>query len=336
MELVLNTFGTSLGCDNDAFIVRNSNGSKRIPTDGITSIMVNRGVSLSSDVIMMAVDKQIQIHFMDRKGMPKGLVWSYKYGSISTIRKSQLEFCDSHEGLKWIKGIIGRKLDNAQALLYMVDTLSTVIKRRFDNAIAKLDSYKQRLTGIDGESVRDVASELRGVEGVASRLYFTTLNMALPEEYRFEERTQHPALDVTNALLNYGYGMMYGKVESALIRAGLDPYLGVLHRNEYNRPALAFDMIEVFRVWVDYVVYTLLAQRAVSEDYYSVGDNGAHWLEPMGRRVIIQSINDYLDEIVESPHGNRSRESLIFLECQSLAQLVKTSTKSNESQTITN
>lgn len=92
MELVLNTFGTSLGCNNDAFIVRNSNGSKRIPTDGITSIMVNRGVSLSSDVIMMSVDKQIQIHFMDRKGMPKGLVWSYKYGSISTIRKSRLSF----------------------------------------------------------------------------------------------------------------------------------------------------------------------------------------------------------------------------------------------------
>ena len=33
MELVLNTFGTSLGCDNGAFVVRNSNGSKRIPTD---------------------------------------------------------------------------------------------------------------------------------------------------------------------------------------------------------------------------------------------------------------------------------------------------------------
>ncbi len=336
MELVLNTFGTSLSCDNEAFIVRNSNGSKRIPTDGITSIMVNRGVSLSSDVIMLAVDKQIQIHFMDRRGMPKGLVWSYKYGSISTIRKGQLEFCESVEGLKWIKSVIARKLDNAQALLYMVDPAGAVVKRRIENAIAKLESYKQRLTGIVGGSVREVASELRGTEGVASRLYFATLNMALPEEYRFEERTQHPALDVSNALLNYGYGIMYGKVESALIRAGLDPYLGVLHRNEYNRPALAFDMIEVFRVWVDYVVYTLLAQRAVSEDYYSVNDNGAHWLEPMGRRVIIQSINDYLDEIVDSPHGKRSRESLIFLECQSLAQLIKTSARTNEPQILTN
>ncbi len=324
MEIVLNTYGTSLSCDNDAFIVRNSNGSKRIPTDGVTSIMVNRGVSLSSDVIMLAVDKQIQIHFMDRKGMPKGLIWSYKYGSISTIRKNQLEFCNSTEAVKWIKSIINRKLDNAQALLYMVDVPYPVLKRRIDNAIIKLDSYKQRLRDTDGEGVKDISNELRGIEGVASRLYFNTLNLALPEEYRFEERSQHPALDVANAMLNYGYGIMYGKVESALIRAGLDPYLGVLHRNEYNRPALAFDMIELFRVWVDYVVYTLLAQRAVTDDYYSVdSSNSAHWLEPMGRRVLIQSINDYLDEVIDSAHGPRSRETLIFLECQSLAQLIK-------------
>ena len=124
MEIVLNTYGTSLSCDNDAFIVRNSNGSKRIPTDGVTSIMVNRGVSLSSDVIMLAVDKQIQIHFMDRKGMPKGLIWSYKYGSISTIRKNQLEFCNSTEAVKWIKSIINRKLDNSQALLYNISFYS--------------------------------------------------------------------------------------------------------------------------------------------------------------------------------------------------------------------
>ena len=325
MEIVLNTYGTSLRCDNEAFIVRNNNGSKRIPTDGITAIMVNKGVSLSSDVIMLAVEKQIQIHFLDRKGMPKGLIWSYRYGSVSTIRKNQLEFCGSKEALVWIKDIIGRKLDNAQALLYMVDMGDdSVLKRRFENSIAKIDSYKRRLTELEGDSVHEVAHELRGIEGIASKLYFKTLNMALPAHYRFKERSQHPALDVANALLNYGYGMLYGKVESALIRVGLDPYLGVLHRNEYNRPALAFDMIEVFRVWVDYVVYTLLAQNAITQDCYSVAENGAHWLEPLGRRVIIQSLNDYLEEVVESDSGNRSRATIIFLECQRLAQSIKT------------
>lgn len=194
---------------------------------------------------------------------------------------------------------------------------------KFDNSIAKIDSYKRRLDGIDGESVGDVAGELRGAEGIASKTYFNTLNLALPVEYRFRERSQHPALDPANAFLNYGYGILYGKVESALIRSGLDPYLGVLHRNDYNRPALAFDMIEPFRVWVDYVVFTLFIQKAVSNDCYSFSPNGACMLEPLGRRVIIQSLNDYLDEVIDSRYGNRSRATLIFLECQSLAQRIK-------------
>lgn len=98
MEIVLNSYGTSLSCENEAFIVRNCNGSQRIPTDGVTAILINKGASMTSDAVMLAVDRQIQIHFMDRKGIPIGLVWSYKYGSVSTIRKKQIDFCNSQQG----------------------------------------------------------------------------------------------------------------------------------------------------------------------------------------------------------------------------------------------
>ena len=208
-------------------------------------------------------------------------------------------------------------------MLYMVDASEVAFKRKLDKAITKLGDYLNRLYAIEGECTQDVANELRGIEGIAAHTYFMTINLALPQQYQTAERSQHPALDITNALLNYGYGILYGKVESALIRAGLDPYLGVLHRDEYNRPALAFDLIEVFRVWVDYVVYTLLAQQAVTEDYYSMSENGACWLEPLGRRVMIQSLNDYLDEVIDCEWGQRSRETIIFLTAQSLAQQVK-------------
>lgn len=323
MEIVLNTYGTSLSCENEAFVVRNCNGSQRIPTDGVTAILINKGASVTSDAIMLAVDRQIQIHFMDRKGMPVGLVWSYKYGSVSTIRKNQIDFCNSQQGLKWIKDIIRRKLENEQAMLFMVDANDAASKRKIDHAIAKIDASMTRLQALDADSVQEIAPELRGVEGAAAQVYFKTMNLILPEQYRTAERSQHPALDVTNALLNYGYGILYGKVEAALIRSGLDPYLGVLHRDDYNRPALAFDLIEMFRVWVDYVVYTLLAQRAVTADYYSMADNGACWLEPLGRRVMIQSLNDYLDEVIDCKWGQRSRETIIFLTAQSLAQQIK-------------
>jgi len=130
-------------------------------------------------------------------------------------------------------------------------------------------------------------------------------------------------MDIVNAFLNYGYGILYGKIEGSLIKAGIDPYIGIFHRDNYNRPILVYDVIELYRIWVDYVVYTLMAQNAVTDEFYSVKEDGSYWLENLGRRIIIQSLNDYLDENIFMNGLNRSRETHIFLFAQNLAQLFK-------------
>ena len=47
MELVLNTFGTSLSRDNEGFIITHKDGRKRLPVIGIKSIQIGKGVALS-------------------------------------------------------------------------------------------------------------------------------------------------------------------------------------------------------------------------------------------------------------------------------------------------
>jgi len=136
-------------------------------------------------------------------------------------------------------------------------------------------------------------------------------------------RQQHPAEDITNCLLNYAYGILYGKIEGALIKAGIDPYVGIFHRDDYNRPVLVFDVIERYRVWADYVVLTLAMQEAINEDCYSVRDDGSFWLEALGKRILIQSLNDYLDEVVALKGIQRSRENQLFQYAQELAQKFK-------------
>lgn len=272
---------------------------------------------------MLAIEHEIEVLFMDKSGMPIGRIWSPRYGSVSTIRKGQLNFTFSNDALQWIKEIIRRKIENQQALLLMMRTDNVAINRKREKNIARLEDYRTKITSLNGEIVSDVAAQLRGWEGVASKIYFETLNDLIPEEYRFEMRTQHPAMDVVNAFLNYGYGVLYGKIEGALIKAGIDPYIGILHRDDYNRPVLVYDVIELYRIWVDYVVYSLVVQQVVTDEYYSVREDGSYWLESLGRRVLIQSLNDYLDEIITVKGVNRSRLTQIQLYAQDLAQLFK-------------
>jgi CRISPR-associated protein Cas1 len=122
MELVLNTFGTSLSKDNEGFVIIHSDGKQRIPAEGITSIQISKGAQITSDAVILAIEKEIEILFTNKEGSPIGRVWSPKYGSVSTIRKGQLNFSFSKDATEWIKEIICKKIENQQALLLMMHT----------------------------------------------------------------------------------------------------------------------------------------------------------------------------------------------------------------------
>lgn len=323
MELILNTFGTSLSRDNEAFQIIHKDGKQRVPAQGINSIQISRGAQITSDAVLLAIENEIEVLFMDKSGKPVGRIWSAKYGSVSTIRKGQLNFTFSHEAVDWIKDVIRQKIENQQALLLMMHKPDDISERKVKKAIDRLEDYRNKIKAVDGEIVSDVAAALRGWEGVASNIYFEALNIFLPENMRFAQRSQHPATDIVNAMLNYGYGLLYAKIEGSLIKTGIDPYIGVMHRDDYNRPVLVYDIIELYRVWVDYVVITLAIQGVVTDEYYSVRPDGSYWLEGLGRRVLIQSFNDYFDEVITQNGITRSRGYQIFLYAQDLAQRFK-------------
>lgn len=323
MELVLNTFGTSLNRDNEGFVITYKDGQQRLPVTGISSIQISKGAQITSDAVMLAIENEIEVIFTDRTGNPVGRIWSPKYGSISTIRKGQLNFSFSHDAVDWIKEVVRQKIENQQALILMMQPENGVERWQVDKAVNRLEDYRNKIAGLDGEVVSDVAATLRGWEGVSSKIYFEMLNLYIPEHLRFAQRSQHPAMDPVNALLNYGYGLLYGKIEGALIKAGIDPYVGIMHRDNYNRPVLVYDVIELYRIWIDYVVFSLVMQDVITDEYYSVKEDGSFWLEPLGRRVLIQSVNDYLEDVVEQKGLERSRSYQIQLYAQKLAQIFK-------------
>lgn len=317
MDLILNTFGTSLIIDRGSFVVIHKEGKQRLSPKAIKSISISKGARISSDAALLAVENEIDVLFVDGTGTPGGRLWSVKYGSISTIRRKQLYFSLSVDAIDWIKSIIIEKIDNQMALLLSISDESIALNQ----SLRKMNDYKVKIKKLKGETLSEIASSLRGWEGIASKIYFTHISELMPKEYQFEGRSQHPATDIFNCLLNYGYGILYGKVEGALIKAGIDPYVGIFHREDYNRPVLVFDIIEKYRVWIDYVVINLSIQKAITEDCFSKKEDGSFWLEALGKRILIQSVNDYLEEIIKISTLERSRNNHIMVFAQKLASM---------------
>jgi len=322
MHLVLNSFGASIRKENGLFAVSTAGGKQMIPPAEVTSISVSKGARISSDAVLLAIEHEIDVLFVDGLGKPQGRVWSIRYGSISTIRRSQVEFLFSPRSVEWVRELIHEKINNQIALLLALQVgQDERTERLLRYAINSMEDHRGKIGKLEGESVADISPTLRGWEGAASKRYFEALSACLPEAYRFEKRSRQPAADRFNAMLNYAYGMLYGKVEGALIRAGLDPYTGVFHRDDYNRPALVFDVIEKYRIWTDYVVVQLCRQEAMSEECFSDTEGLGLMLDGLGKRILVQSVNDYLAEVIELNGLRRSRQEHIQRQAFELASL---------------
>lgn len=322
MQLILDKPGTFLSVKNGMLHISNEEGQRDIPVDKVSSVHLSKAVAVTSEALMLAVENEIEVLLIDRRGNPIARLWSNKYGSVATIRKNQLAFSQNKEAASWIKNLLAKKMDNMTALLLILVSPGRENEKDIHTVINDLEKIKEKILQEPGDTVPEIAAALRGYEGSASRKYFQCISSYLPEQYRFESRSQHPAYDMFNCLLNYAYGMLYGKCEGALIRAGIDPYVGILHRDEYNRPVMVYDFIEQFRVWADYTVIHLCMQQVIFPDFFDI-ENGTFFLNSSGKRILIQSFNDYLDEVVTISGLERSRNTHIDLAAQNLATMLK-------------
>lgn len=321
-QLILNKRGCSIGVRNGRFLVKTDETEQSIPFHQISSICLHPATKLSHEVVMASVENNIDLLFFDRKGFPSARVWSNKFGSISTIRKNQIAFAKSPQAIDWIRKSLLKKLHNHIYIVKFMVELRPDTLEMGKQALVKIEGYEKKIKFAAISDHSEIFSLFRGYEGAMGRAYFEFLASALPQPYQFKRRSQHPAFDMFNCLLNYAYGMLYGHIESALIKAGIDPFLGVMHRDEYNRPVLTYDFIEPYRAWADHVVCHLCCQEVIYPTFFEVHEE-KYWLNHLGKRVLITAMNDYLQEIVTINQLTRSRAVQIELDAQQFASTLK-------------
>ncbi len=321
MQLVIDTYGASVGVEDGLFCVRTADDTRRLSPDKVDSILITRSASVSTAAILLAVEKGIEMVFMDRGGAPYARIWSNRFGSVSTVRRKQLEFSRSKDAMGWLKKLVIRKLDNQQALVMSLMRPDRSTNALIDRTVNRIEGYKKKVRNCEADTLAGLGPSLRGWEGAASRWYFSCISRHLPEQYRFESRSRQPAGDMFNTMLNYAYGILYHRVEGALIRAGVDPYIGILHRDEYNRPVFTYDFIENFRMWADYVVVNLCMQEVVFREFFAE-EKGAYFLDTPGKRILVHAFNDYFGEVVHFNGLERSRNTHIDLAAQDFASFL--------------
>ncbi len=320
MQLVLNTFGTYLGKTGDCFEVKSGDAKRLVSAKKVRSILITTGASLSTDAIELAIANNVDIVFLDKTGHPFARIWQCKLGSTTKIRRLQLEASEAELGLQlvveWVSTKIQNQIEFLQELARHRPAKVEAIEEYLTTLRAALDELK-RLTG----TIEQRRAAVMGVEGGAGRAYFAALSFLTPDPYKFQGRSRQPAKDEFNAMLNYAYGILYGMVERACLLAGLDPFVGFLHADNYNKKSLVFDLIEPFRIVAEQTTFYLFSKRQVSKDHFDYLHNGVS-LNAEGKKLLVSAFNACLDERIRYRGRNIMRRDIIQFECHRLANLL--------------
>lgn len=318
MQLVINTFGASLRKNGQLFEILSGEQKHKISPAKVNSILITVGVHISSDAIFLAMQNNIEIFILDKFGNPVGRFWHARMGSTVRIRRAQLQLSSDSIGLpfalRWVEG----KLHNQIDFFTRLRSRRTRISVDLTKAIEALRQALEQMKKLSGP-VGPLRNQILGIEGSAGKVYWEIWPRLLPEQFKFNGRSKRPAKDEFNALLNYAYGVLYGITEKAVILAGMDPYIGFIHTDNYNKVSLVFDIIENYRIWAEECILNLFSKKKIQKSHFEKLSNG-FYLGDEGKKVFMPFFNEFLDEQIRHNKRNVRRRDCLQLDMHAYAQ----------------
>ncbi|MGF7086353.1 CRISPR-associated protein Cas1 [Kroppenstedtia sanguinis] len=253
---------------------------KEIRVHDFARMFIHESSTLTTDALHLLAEKGIDVVYFAGNRMVGRFVGTENKNV--RLRIAQVEAHLSEEKSLYIaRHMVLAKLKNTRT------SLLRFARRRQLVLDTEIDDFKQAMEQCLSATDLD---QLRGIEGMAAKKYFQAFPALLDPKsgFSFSGRSRRPARDPINSLLNYGYALLRGEITGALQAAGLDPYIGFLHRERYGRESLALDLMEEFRsILVDNLVIKIVNQGTLKmKDFHE--NEGEPRLKEEARKRFLQ------------------------------------------------
>jgi CRISPR-associated protein Cas1 len=260
---------------------------KRFPVGEVGTVVLHGFAQITTQAIRLCSEEDVGVHWMTLGG---GLVGSLAPTAQSAQRhlRQFAALADTERALSLAKRLVRAKVSGQLRFLLR----ATREHQRTERVEQSLRNLRQRMRLV--ASSEDLQS-LLGVEGSAAREYFAALpdllSPDLDARFRFDGRNRRPPADRFNALLSFGYGMLYRQVVGAIIAIGLHPGVGFYHQPRAAAQPLGLDIMEMFRVpVVDLAVLGALNRRTFDADADFAEAPGRVLLNDSGRTKLVEAV----------------------------------------------
>lgn len=289
---------------NGGQVVVRESGQKvaGVPIKMVDTVIVAANAQISTQLIFALLQNGTQIIYTDWRGAYQGSINDCRIG-IEKLELQSRVFNNPISQLRLGKYVIAHKLENQIKLLRDYNKHQKNTKLR--EIINKLLAYREKI--IDTQNIE----ELRGFEGICSKIYFSAFSELLPTEAGgWAGRSRQPALNPVNALLNYGYAFLERDIRIAILGNGLDERIGFLHSNNGRKDSLVYDLMEMFRQSIVDKFVLRLFNRKVFQDSDFQYDGEGCLLTEKARKEWIRLYEEYMASDEDKSLRNKLRKEV--------------------------
>lgn len=276
----------------------------RYPLHTLQTIVSFSYAGASPALMGKCAEMGIGLAFCTPRGRFLARICAESQGNVLLRREQYRVADDARRSCEIAKSMIFGKLCNASASIQRTlrDHAPRVAGCGLEDASQKIRELLPPVL-----EVSDMQA-LRGLEGVGAAAYFGVFDHLLlsrKEDFFFHGRSRRPPLDRVNAMLSFAYTLLAHDCASALESAGLDCYVGFLHRDRPGRTSLALDLMEELRpCMADRFVLTLVNNRMIRPEDFQLQDSGAVLLTDDGRKKFLTAWQERKRDTLTHPYLN--------------------------------
>jgi CRISPR-associated protein Cas1 len=281
---------------------------KPIPVEDIEAIYCFSELRFNTKFLNYIAQKQITLHLFNYYGYYTGSFYPREpFISGKLLVRQVNAYQDLSQRIVLAKKFVEGSAENIRKNLLYYNSrdkdLSYFIKKT-EELILKIDSTKE-------------INELMGIEGNIRSDYYTSWNLIINPEIKFEKREKHPPTNPINALISFGNSLVYTTVLSEIYKTQLNPLISFLHEPGERRFSLSLDIAEIFKpLLTDRLIFSILNKKNIQDKHFDKEMNFCY-LSEEGRKIYLREYDERLKTTIKHRTLKKSvsYRHLIRLEC---------------------
>lgn len=297
-----------------SLILKEKNGNIiYIPIEQINTIYCFGDITLNKRVIGLLNVYSVCIVFFNYYGDYIGRCTPKKYTDGKVIVK-QVNVFQSEKRQDIARIIIETEIKNCISLLKYYNKKTLYYIEDIDKLINILDQLKTT------NSINDMML----LEAKAKKIYYSCFDSIIRnKDFIFKHRKFQPPENEVNALLSYGYAILYANILTEIDKSPLMPQISFIHSLKKETDSLQYDIADMFKpIFIDRLVFRIINKSQINKDHFQFEDTHICYLNKEGINIFLHEYELFMSKSIKVGNKYYSYRNLLTREVYKLLNYI--------------